>query len=108
MRDLIWSLQERTKGLRDYRRELRKINRQAKDIISLIESLSFPLEQDSERDTMLVEAISTDLKLQVDLISRTLMNLRLEKDSASLNKQEIDALAAPALCPEKAQLAHLV
>ncbi len=94
MRDLIWSLQERTKGLRDFRRELRKINQQSNDIIGLIESLRFPLEQDSERDAMLVEAIGGDLKLQVDQISRKLMNLRLEKDSSSLNKQELEALAA--------------
>ena len=94
MRDLIWSLQERTKGLRDFRRELKKIVRQSRDRIKLIESLRFPLAEDNERDEMLVEAIADDLKLQVDLISRKLMSLRLEKSSDTINKQVIDDLAA--------------
>ncbi|MEE4165782.1 MAG: M28 family peptidase, partial [Desulfocapsaceae bacterium] len=94
MRDLIWSLQERTKGLRDFRRELRKIVQQSTDVIELLESLDFPLAEDSERDAMLVNAISSDLKLQVDLISRKLMNLRLEKDRDDANNQMIEELAA--------------
>ena len=94
MRDLIWSLQERTKGIRDFRRELNKIVKRSNDSIELIDSLIFPLSEDSERDKMLVTAISDDLKLQVDLISRKLMNLRLEKSTATSNIQQIDDLAA--------------
>lgn len=94
MRDLIWSLQERTKGLRDFRRELNNVVKQSNSSIELINSLSFPLPQDSERDQKLVTAIADDLKLQVDLISRKLMNLRLEKSTETSNKQFIDDLAA--------------
>lgn len=94
MRDLIWSLQERTKRLRDFRRELNKIIKRSNDSIELIESLNFPLSEDSARDKMLVAAIGDDLKLQVDLVSRELMNLRLEKSTAPSNQQQVDDLAA--------------
>ncbi|MGI9570074.1 MAG: peptide ABC transporter permease, partial [Desulfobulbia bacterium] len=94
MRDLIWSLQERTKGLRDFRRELKKIVTRSEDTINLINDLQFPLSEDQQRDKLLVEAIGDDLKLQVDLISRRLMNLRLEEKGNASTKELIDTLAA--------------
>jgi len=94
MRDLIWSMQERTKVLRDYRRELRKTIKQSTEMQELIRELDFPLEENSERDAVLVEAISNDLKSQVDRISRQLMSLRLEKTEEKPNTELIDSLAS--------------
>ncbi|MBT8360258.1 MAG: peptide ABC transporter permease, partial [Deltaproteobacteria bacterium] len=93
MRDVIWSLQERTKLLRDYRRNLKKTIRQANSTIKLLGELSFPLPEDSERDTQLLAAIDNDLKFQIDQLSRTLISLRLQDDK-DLNRERIDQIAS--------------
>ncbi len=81
MRDLIWSMQERTKSLRDRRRELKKQIRTAEGNLALIEEISFPLSPDPERDTLLARAIENDLRFTVDQISTRLMNLRMQQTS---------------------------
>ncbi len=77
MRDLIWSMQERTKNLRDRRRELRKQISTAEENLELIAQLSFPLAPDPDRDKRLSEAIEQDLRFTIDQISTRLMNLRM-------------------------------
>ena len=95
MRDLIWSMQERTNVLRSYRRQLQKTIRVSNKTLKLISNMTFPLDLDEDRDQVLVQTVSNDLKLEVDEISRRLMNLRLEKaDDKVQNKQLIDALAS--------------
>ena len=93
MRDLIWSLQERSKLLRDQERELeKKPYRQSKSGIALLDELSFPLQADMERDRQLATVIGNDLKFTIDQISRRLMNLRLQQ-SESADQNLIDTLA---------------
>jgi cell division protein FtsX len=92
MRDLIWSLQERSKLLRDQERELKKTIRQSKSGIALLDELSFPLQADMERDRQLATVIGNDLKFTIDQISRRLMNLRLQQ-SESADQNLIDTLA---------------
>jgi hypothetical protein len=82
MRDLIWSMQERTKTLRDSRRELKNRINNAKDNLELIAGLSFPLEPDQERDSRLAKAIENDLRYEIDLMSSRLMNLRMQGENA--------------------------
>ncbi len=93
LRDLIWSMQERTSVLRDLRRNLQKTIRQSKKTLSLLDELTLPLTKDEERDAILVAALENDLKFEIDKISRQLMNLRLEK-SDHANRQRIDKLAS--------------
>ncbi len=92
MRDLIWSMQERTKILRDLRRNLKKSIKQSKQTLILLEELVFPLSKDEERDRILVPAIENDLKFAIDKLSRRLMNLRL-KQSGTKNSWLIEELA---------------
>jgi len=93
MRDLIWSMQERTRILRDFRRDLKRSIKQSKETLSLLDKLIFPLTLNEERDSILVTAIENDLKFEIDKISRRLMNLRLEQ-SATKDIQLIEELAA--------------
>ena len=94
MRDLIWSMQERTKGLRDLRRELKKSIRTAKKHLKLITGLAFPLTHDQDRDAELAKAFEKTLKLRVDELSRALMNLRLEQTAGKVGNDVIEELAA--------------
>lgn len=91
MRDLIWSMQERTKTLRDNRKELKKRIIHAEENIELIAGLSFPLIPDPERDDLLVRAIENDLRFEIDQISSRLMNLRMQTEK--VNETQIDMLA---------------
>jgi len=91
MRDLIWSMQERTKNLRDRRRALNKQVSTAEDNLELIDQLTFPLAPDPVRDARLSEAIDKDLRFSIDKISTRLMNLRLEQSER--NQVQIEDLA---------------
>jgi ABC-type lipoprotein release transport system permease subunit len=93
MRDVIWSLQERSKLIRDHRRELKKTIRQSGNTIKLLDELSFPLPEDSERDTTLLAAIDNDLKFQIDQFSKKLIALRLQDDKDQ-NREVIEQLAS--------------
>ncbi len=93
MRELIWSMQERTKNLRDQRRELKKRVTRAEETLTLISELTFPLAQDLERDQFLAAAIENDLRFAIDQISKELIQLRMDQKSAA-DKELIDSLAA--------------
>jgi hypothetical protein len=92
MRELIWSMQERTKNLRDQRRELKKRITRAEETLTLISELSFPLAQDFERDQFLAAAIENDLRFAIDKISKELMQLRMDRQLGA-NEDLIDSLA---------------
>lgn len=92
MRDLIWSMKERTKLMRDKRRDLKKQISRREDTLELLASLSFPLAEDAERDAILAEAINNDLRFAIDNISKQLMNLRMGQSSSAV-KEQINLLA---------------
>src|SRR5210317_517520 len=91
MRELIWSMQERTKGMRDRRSKLKKMIAVAEEDLELIDSISFPLANDPERDALLAKAIENDLRYAIDQSSTRLMNLRMRKESGS--EEQIKILA---------------
>ncbi len=91
MRDLIWSMQERSKEMRDRRSQLKKMISVAEQDLELIDTISFPLDNDPERDVLLAKAIDNDLRLAIDQSSTRLMNLRMRKDSGS--EEQIKILA---------------
>jgi hypothetical protein len=92
MRDLIWSMKERTKLMRDKRRDLKKQISRREDTLELLSNLSFPLDEDAERDAILTEAINNDLRFAIDSISKQLINLRMGQSSSAV-KDQIDLLA---------------
>jgi len=81
MRDAIWSIHERSKELRSYKRQLQKTIKETKINLELLKELQFPLSENKERDTLLVKAINQNLKFKVDQISRHLMQLRLSEQT---------------------------
>ena len=93
MRDLIWSLQEQTRELRNHRKELKTSVSESEKKLTLIKTLKFPLNQDQDRDNLLLNAVSNDLKFEIDRISRQLMNLRLGRSGRKADRQVIDSLA---------------
>ncbi|NNF45598.1 MAG: peptide ABC transporter permease [Desulfofustis sp.] len=92
MRDLIWSMKERTKLMRDQRRDLKKQISRGEETLELLSELSFPLSEDAERDAILAEAINNDLRFGIDNISKQLMNLRMGQSSTAI-KEQINLLA---------------
>ncbi|MBW1634914.1 MAG: peptide ABC transporter permease [Deltaproteobacteria bacterium] len=81
MRDTIWSLNARSKEFRQYKRKLQKNIREDDKKLQLLKQLHFPLDDNKERDNLLKDAVSQDLKYRVDQISRHLMQLRLKAET---------------------------
>jgi cell division protein FtsX len=96
MRDTIWSLNARSKELRQNKRKLQKIIKEDNTKLQLLKQLQFPLDDNKERDTLLKDAISEDLKYRVDQISRHLMQLRL-KDQTDKTRAMIKEIAGQRL-----------
>lgn len=92
MRELIWSMKERSKLMRDNRRDVKKQISSREKTLEMLSELSFPLGADAERDTILAEAIHNDLRFAIDVLSKQLMNLRMTRDNADV-KEQIDRLA---------------
>ncbi len=92
MRELIWSMKERSKLMRDKRRDLKKQISSREKTLEMLSELSFPLGEDAERDTILAEAIHNDLRFAIDVMSKQLMNLRMTRENAHV-KEQIDLLA---------------
>ncbi len=91
LRELVWSMQSRSKELKKYQKQLKKSIGEAEDNLNLLTSLSFPLSEDEERDSKLAIAIQNRLKSSVDLLSRELVHLRLNKKD---DKEKINKLVA--------------
>ncbi len=79
MRDAIWSMNERSRELRRYKRKLQKTISASGRNLNLLKSIRFPLAADTKRDLYLKKAIGQELKLRVDRLSTRLMQLRLAK-----------------------------
>ena len=92
MRELVWSMKERTKLMRDKRRDVKKQISRREEILELLAGLSFPLEEDAERDAVLAEAIDNDLRFGIDTISKQLMGLRMNQSDSTV-KEQIERLA---------------
>jgi len=86
MRDTIWSINARSKELRSYKRRLQQIIKENRADLQILKQLQFPLAEDKQRDTLLGDAISQDLKYKVDQISRHLMQLRLAVQTEETSK----------------------
>ncbi|WP_163340286.1 FtsX-like permease family protein [Desulfopila sp. IMCC35008] len=92
MRELMWSINTRSRELRSLRSELKSELKTDKARLKLVKNLEFPLTEDHDRDRVLREAISQHLKFEIDILSRRLMQLRLE--NSTTHQEEIDKTAA--------------
>ncbi|SHO52478.1 FtsX-like permease family protein [Desulfopila aestuarii] len=77
MREMIWSLNERSKELRDMRRDLQHDIKDIRENINILRNLSFPLTTDIKQDRAIAKVISKPLKFAIDTISRELIQLRM-------------------------------
>lgn len=96
MREMVWSIQSRSKDIRQIERELKASIKQTENSLSVLETArsrgvgSFQkneTEQDSEQGSQLLEAVNEMLKTEVDRISRILMRLRMEQQANADQKQ---------------------
>jgi len=84
MRELVWSIWERSKELRDRKRQLRNLVRDTQKTIKGLKALS---PQNPVSDTLVREAVVERIKTEVDSLSRRLMRLRMEQ--ADEQKQQL-------------------
>lgn len=91
MREMMWALNERSKELRDLRRDLQNDIKRVKDELATLKNLQFPLAQDAKRDEVLARAISKHLKFAIDTISRDLIELRMAGPSKAAKEQIAEA-----------------
>ncbi len=87
MREMIWSLNARSKDLRDRKRELQKEVASGLSNLNLLENLNFPLTEDQIRDTLIGAAIKSSLDETVDQVSRELMRLRLAEQTDEIKQR---------------------
>ena len=92
MRDIIWSINARSKDIRDRKRQLQKEMNRGKFNLELLQSLTFPLPDDEKKESFIGEAIKNSLEHAVDQVSRELMQLRLQEQTDEI-KQSIKHLA---------------
>lgn len=78
MREMMWSINTRSKELRSLKRTLTKNLKEKKSQLQILEQIEFPLQENAERDTVIAQAIDQHLKFAIDTISRELMQLRLQ------------------------------
>lgn len=93
MREMIWSMDVRSRELRNTRRDLEKDIKELERKQTLLAELRFPLGEDGARDKILAEVINQHLKYEIDLISRDLMELRLSGDRDK-HRAQIASMAA--------------
>lgn len=86
MRDAMWSLNARSKNLRNKKKTLTKELSKQTASLQLLESLSFPLEADKDRDLLVSQSIRHSINNAVDKISRKLIQLRMKKNEAGKNE----------------------
>ncbi len=92
MRDIIWSINARSKDLRDRKQQLQKEKNRGKFNLELLQGLTFPLTTDKKRDAFISEAIKHSLEKAIDQVSRELMQLRLNEQTDEI-KQSIKHIA---------------
>ncbi len=81
MRDMIWSINARSKDLRNQKRQLQKEINKGKSNLKMLQGLTFPLTSDKKRDVFIEVAIKNSLEKAIDQISRELMSLRLSEQT---------------------------
>jgi cell division protein FtsX len=103
MREMVWSLRERTRAIRDLRKRLQRSQKQAQQHLQILNAVRLsdlalpPPSTDSdqapeEQQRAFQKAIEDQIKTQVDQISRELMRLRMDAEAGQ--KQDlIQALA---------------
>ncbi|MBI5589299.1 MAG: M28 family peptidase [Deltaproteobacteria bacterium] len=104
LRDLVWSLRTSPKDLRKQKKQLRDIVKDTRKTLSALDpksqqgaadSENSPASADAENaplDTLVKKAISDEIKTRVDVISRELMQLRLQEPDPD-NQGKIQKLA---------------
>ena len=92
-RELIWSIASKSKELRKQKKQLKSGMKEAEKNLSILNNLSWPLQEDQERDAIISLAITDHLKLSVDNLSRQLNSLRLQKDDSPEGKAVIKELS---------------
>ncbi len=91
MREMIWSLRERSKDIRKIKNTLRRAATAANKTEKLLKSIASEegwLKQASDPETgiLMQEALQERIKTEVDVISRHLMRLRLEEKAPDIDK----------------------
>lgn len=92
MREMIWSLRARSKDLRNMKKKLDATVKRTRKMVDVLRSVSLEGSRDEASDRLLREAVSERIKTEVDMISRQLMNLRLQEKDGS-NQETIQELA---------------
>jgi len=85
MRDAMWSLNTRSKDLRNDKKTLTKELSKQTANLELLESLRFPLDADEDRDLLVSQSIRHSINNAVDEISRRLIQLRMKESKARNN-----------------------
>ncbi|MBU1140299.1 MAG: M28 family peptidase, partial [Proteobacteria bacterium] len=93
LRDLIWSINSKSKTLREQKKQLKTSLDNTEKNLKILEGLSWPLQKDEARDKILAQAMADHLKLSVDSVSRDLISLRLQQDNSSAGKEAIRKLS---------------
>ncbi|MEN8199167.1 MAG: FtsX-like permease family protein [Thermodesulfobacteriota bacterium] len=79
MRDLIWGISSRSRTLRKEKKKLKHELQTVGNNLEVLGSISWPLDEDLERDSIVGQAMANHLKLAVDHLSRELIRLRLQQ-----------------------------
>lgn len=93
MRELLWSVSSKSRILRKYRKQLKTNLKKTKSNLNILQNLSWPLQENTERDLVLRGAMADHFKLSVDSVSRELSKLRLIQDKNSNTKSAINKLS---------------
>jgi len=98
MRELVWSLTTRTRIQRDMKRESEALIKKTRKTIKALKNATFdsPAAEDSPEDenqTLVKNAVEEQIKTASDKVSRRLMRLRLQEDTAA-NQKLIKELVA--------------
>ncbi len=78
LRDILWSIKSKSKLLRKEKKQIKRGLKDSKKFIKTLNSLSWPLAANKERDVLLSLAMKDHFKLSVDTLSRVLNRLRLD------------------------------
>ncbi len=79
IRDILWSMRAKKKELRKQKKQLQHSVDEAEQNLQILADISFPLSPDKNRDKQISKAVSNQLKLSVDTLSRNLIQLRLQQ-----------------------------
>lgn len=93
MRDLLWSISSKSRALRQQKKQSKVSITDTESYLHTLKNLNWPLQEDQERDAILVLAMKDHLKLSVDSISRELGRLRLINTPDAKTQQTIKKLS---------------